>query len=554
MGLIDFVCTIKEVYQNKTFLLCLMNTFQGLSVRDRHPAVNSAERIFIINYSMEGIREALFDMDLKARVLSFIENLDLVGGAPVEALEVPVDLDEQFGQYSYYKSGGFIFKSESEADKALNAGIARLHNFHYIDAVRAFKMATKLEPTNGLAKSFLALAYVKLDRGAGRYLAAKEISEIKSGRMDKAYLPWYEYIRAYVFRNGDNFLNEEGVLELEEAYKKLVESRPEDLEALTLATYLTYGGKQPDPFHRALQIDPNHLGAHHYLIHHYEEEGSYYFALDHAEVMASIAIDSAHAQHMYGHVLPRFKKWQEAKDQFNLAASIHKNWADKYSFSMSYDWHYAHNLDLMAITYVSFGETEAAVEMFKAGCELDGRACQSLMALAAAEGLLDVIQWYKNKLAGYGTDPIVIEDRLYVANLEAIANSDASNPEVIQQRSTPEFREKYYEFLNKQENELSRPSDRAVQFVFWSYHFTFQEEGLPLGEFKTKDEVLKMLIGHIFDYSDEKVGCASFDGWGKGLLETYRFYKLAKSLGVEDLEERLKTIMVENLGVPYEFQ
>ena len=79
-------------------------------------------------------------------------------------------------------------------------------------------------------------------------------------------------------------------------------------------------------------------------------ESDHQSALEYGKRLISIATASAHAQHMYGHVLPHFSRWNEADRQFTIADELHKNWAEKNQVSPSEDWHYYHNLDLLSVT------------------------------------------------------------------------------------------------------------------------------------------------------------------------------------------------------------
>ncbi len=511
------------------------------------PITNKASVFVTASYEINDLKQALLlDGDPQNTLEDIVAGITELSKVPVNKLDTPLDLNEKFGQYSYIKSG--FLGRETQTDKAINAGIARLHNFHYIDAVRAFRMAVKDEPDNDLARSFLALAYIKFDLRSGSKFANLELSKVRPDRMKSKDLAWYQFIKSYIFKTAQNLIGDTDVLDISDALANLNEKRPNDLEVLTLAQYLAKGAADPAPFLQALIINPNHLGANHYLTHHYEESLGYPFALDHAKVMASIATDSSHAQHMLGHVLPRFQEWQQAKDQFDLAASTHKSWSKKYNFKQNYDWHYSHNLDLMAITYVSFGKINEAVEMLKFSCKNDARGCESLLKLSAAEGRVNDISWVKNHYISAGAESTRVDEYLQIYKIQAELKlvldaqsvyTDSYKQEVL--RSASDF----VAFSNDKNLDAQAGVIKYMLYVYILNYTASKDQEPQVAEYESK------VIESIYSYSEDRVGCSSFDGWGKGLLDTYRFYRLAQSLGQDNLSEKLKSILVTTLGISY---
>lgn len=511
------------------------------------PITNKATQLLVTEFKLENFKDALFSSDNLSRLEGLVAQIPELSGVPIEKLNVPLDLDEKFGQYPYYTSG--FLGRETSSDKAINAGIARIHNFHYIDAVRAFKMAVNEDANNDLARSFLALAYVKFDPRFGGMFANLELKKVRRGRMKTEDAAWYDFIKSYVFSVTENLIDDTYSLSLDQALINLQLARPNDLEVLSLAQYFAKGTSDHSPFLAALSIDPNHLGANHYLIHLFEESSAYPQALDHAKKMAEIATDSSHAQHMLGHVLPRFQEWQQAKDQFNKAADIHKSWTEKYSFELTYDWHYSHNLDLMAITYVSFGQVDEAVEMFKSSCQSDSRGCESLLKLAAAEGRIQDIDWVRKYYLDAGADISRVDIYLLPYEIQAKLKSVLGAGSIVTEDYKNEILNQAMDFLKIPVESLQDSQSLIIRYMVYTYFGNKMIEDELREEFKVfEDEVVQ----GIYAFSEDRVGCSSFDGWGKGLLDTYQFYRLSQALDQKDLSERLKSILVNSLGIPLE--
>jgi tetratricopeptide (TPR) repeat protein len=167
--------------------------------------------------------------------------------------------------------------------------------------------------------------------------------------------------------------------EKHEAYKRAIEKAiaadPSDAELWILKG----NAEEPGPWGRgqaggigsiafyeaALARYPGHLGAHHYLVHSYENVARHAEAAEHGKVYSEAAPGVAHAQHMYGHVLPRLGKWKEALAQFEKADAIEEKYAREERVRPGDDWHHVHNLQLLGYTYLRLGRFDDAEKAFR---------------------------------------------------------------------------------------------------------------------------------------------------------------------------------------------
>jgi tetratricopeptide (TPR) repeat protein len=109
------------------------------------------------------------------------------------------------------------------------------------------------------------------------------------------------------------------------------------------------------PFYQqALRLAPNDFAPHHLLAHAFENTGNIDEALKHATEYARLQPNTPHALHMHGHELRRVGRIDEAVAEF-----------EKANVPNGHDWHYHHNLDLLASSYQYRGEMERAEEVFK---------------------------------------------------------------------------------------------------------------------------------------------------------------------------------------------
>ena len=110
------------------------------------------------------------------------------------------------------------------------------------------------------------------------------------------------------------------------------------------------------PFYeKARALAPEHFAAHHYLTHAYENTGRIADALAQGEAFARMAPKVPHARHMFGHNLRRTGRIHEAIAEFLAADTLESDYFRTEKIPVEYDWHYQHNLDLLATSYQYVG-------------------------------------------------------------------------------------------------------------------------------------------------------------------------------------------------------
>ena len=135
-----------------------------------------------------------------------------------------------------------------------------------------------------------------------------------------------------------------------------------------------FGGAASIAFYEAALLRaPGHFGAHHYLVHSYENIGQHAEAARHGKIYADSSPAIAHAQHMYGHVLPRLGRWNEALVQFEKADAIEEAYARSENLRPGDDWHHLHNLHLLAYTYLRLGRYRDAETTFRRAFDTPSR-------------------------------------------------------------------------------------------------------------------------------------------------------------------------------------
>jgi len=254
--------------------------------------------------------------------------------------------------------------SSTQAQAFYDQGLSYLHSYVWLEAARSFNQALTLDSTLALAHAGLAVAYTELNAPTAATAALDRARALARTDHDKRHVA----ARA---------LQAEGkTAEYRRALDDALKAFPLDDEL-----WLARGQAASDdpaergqgsvaasiPFYeKARTLAPAHFAAHHYLTHAYENTGRIAEALAEGETFAKMAPQVPHARHMFGHNLRRAGRVQEAVAEFLAADSLAVEYFKAEKIPVEYDWHYQHNLDLLATSYQYLGQMTAAEQRFRA--------------------------------------------------------------------------------------------------------------------------------------------------------------------------------------------
>ncbi len=291
------------------------------------------------------------------------------GGGPVprEILERPVALRSGIGTLHEK-----VTTSSAEAQAFYDQGLAYVHSYVWIEAIRSFHQALRLDPN--LAMAFLGLtdAYIGLhDPATAR--AAFQRAQALANKVSKREQMWIT-IRD---RELDD-LESNGDPDKYVAYRKSISDalkvNPNDpwlwiqrglADEGSPVTHGQVGGVDTISFYRtALAQAPENFAAHHYYAHTLENVGRAKEALDEAAIYVRMAPAIPHAHHMHGHELMRLGRTEEAIAEFIKTKSLEEEYYRTENIPSRYDWHHAHNLQLLAMSYQSLGQMKSAEAAF----------------------------------------------------------------------------------------------------------------------------------------------------------------------------------------------
>ena len=290
------------------------------------------------------------------------------GPVPREILDRPVPLRTGIGTLHEKVS-----TNSPEAQQFYDQGLDYLHSFVWIEAIRSFHQALRADGNLGMAYLGLADAYLGLqDPETAR--AAVNSAKSHEQQMSEREKTWLAIREAEVASALDG-----GNTDLYVAYRKAVgealKKNPGDpwlwiqrglADEASPFTHGQAGTVDTLAFYKmALVLAPDNLAAMHYYAHTCESIGRVKEALELTAKYAKLAPMIPHAQHMYGHELLRSGRTEEAIRQFLKTRELEDAYYRTEGIPAKYDWHHAHNLQLLAMAYQSLGQIKAAESLYR---------------------------------------------------------------------------------------------------------------------------------------------------------------------------------------------
>ena len=257
-----------------------------------------------------------------------------------------------------------VSTSSKQAQAFYDQGLAYLHSYVWLEAARSFNQALALDPKLALAHAGLVVAYTELNAPAASKAALERARTLAVTDHDKRHVAarglqaegkTVEYRRALDEALKVFPLDEELWLARGQAASDDPAERGQGSVAASIPFY-----------EKARTLAPEHCAAQHYLTHAFENAGRTAEALAQGGAFAKLAPRIPHARHMFGHNLRRAGRVQEAIAEFLAADALETEYFKAEKIPVEYDWHYPHNLDLLATSYQYIGQMTAAEERFRA--------------------------------------------------------------------------------------------------------------------------------------------------------------------------------------------
>ncbi len=290
--------------------------------------------------------------------------------AYVSGVEVTTDDGKSLGTVTVAST------CDEAAQEDLRRGLALLHNMTYSKAAAAFETAAETDPECALAHWGIAMTYVhplwpdvvpadKLAAGMDRLETARAAAHRSAG--DDAYIA---ALAAY-YGDGEGLSESERLEAFSNAWEQAHEQLPEDPEATLFYALSILATASPSDktyskqrqggalAEEVLASQPNHPGAHHYLIHAYDFPPLAEQALPAARNYGKVSPENSHALHMASHIFTRRGLWPESIE-FNRRA---ERAARERLASGAISMHRLHAFDYLAYAHLQRAEDDAAAEV-----------------------------------------------------------------------------------------------------------------------------------------------------------------------------------------------
>lgn len=258
------------------------------------------------------------------------------------------------------------------ADPHLSRGLALLHHMTYEGARQAFARAVEADADCALGYWGQAMTLIH-----PLWSDPPSMAEFKQGQswLDQAgAAKANDHARAYLeavaayYREGKQASEQPNLAAFERGWAQVHRRFPDDLEAASFYALAQLGTVDPADkdyskqkragalAKQVLEANPDHPGAHHYLIHAFDYPPLSDRALEVARDYGDIAPAVPHALHMPTHIFTRLGKWQDsiALNRRSAAAALKHPAGDAISL------HYPHALDYLAYAHLQRGEDAAA--------------------------------------------------------------------------------------------------------------------------------------------------------------------------------------------------
>ena len=296
--------------------------------------------------------------------------------------DAPVSLIPGLGDLHYR-----ITTRDSAAQKFFDQGLRLIYGFNHVEALRAFKEASRLDPSCAMAWWAQALTlgpnindWNPKDREAMALQAITKAKELSVGT-NQANQKEKDFILALALRYDGNVHDDRSALNNAyfEAMQKLSKKYPNDPEALVLyadaimtSMPWDYWNKDGSPkpltslartsLELAMKKYPRHPGAHHMYIHLVEASAKPGDANKSAEFLETAMPAAGHIVHMPSHIYVRTGEYERANNVNRLAIKADEEFLSRTDDQGMYRFgYYPHNIDFLSYGALMNGQSAIAI-------------------------------------------------------------------------------------------------------------------------------------------------------------------------------------------------
>ena len=262
-----------------------------------------------------------------------------------------------------------VSTSSPECQAFFDQGLAFFYSYVWAEAARSFETATKYDPDCAMAWWGLGRACDKWGQAA--YAPPlKKAQELTAGASHRESL----LIKAKLQEKGmiEGIAPENRRKEAVKTLDELIALYDDDEEAWFARAQVADGPNASVPFYKGLlRINPQHPGAHHELLHHYENIRRPALGWTHALGYMQSSPGIPHAFHMQAHLAMRIGKWDKTTDNSSHAIELEEAYHKLMNINGNdgrVDWQFSHHLETLMRSLLHDGRYKEA-RGIKAKCE-----------------------------------------------------------------------------------------------------------------------------------------------------------------------------------------
>lgn len=253
-----------------------------------------------------------------------------------------------------------------ECQAFFDQALGYYYSYVWMEAARSFEMATKHDPDCALAWWGLSRAIEKWGKGQHTE-ALKKAQELlpKAGHREQLL------ITARLKEKGisPGITPENRKKEAVKTLDELLTLFDDDEEGWFYRAQVAEGPNAGVPFYKALlRVNPLHPGAHHELVHHYENIRRPVLGWQHAVGYIQSSPGMPHAFHMQAHLGMRIGKWEKTTEWSARAIDLERAYHKAQDVKPSEDHQFSHHLETLMRAFTHDGRFVEA-EKLKRLCE-----------------------------------------------------------------------------------------------------------------------------------------------------------------------------------------
>jgi tetratricopeptide (TPR) repeat protein len=253
-----------------------------------------------------------------------------------------------------------------ECQAFFDQGLGFLYSYVWMEAARSFETAAQHDPE-------CAMAWWALSRAVEKWGKGQQADPLKKAKdlLGKAGHREGLLIKARLAEKGmlDGVKPENRRKEAAKYLDELLMLYDDDEEGWFARAQVAEGPNAGVPYFKALlRVNPLHPGAHHELVHHYENIQRPGLGWPHAVGYIQSSPGIPHAFHMQAHLGMRVGKWDKTTDWSARAIELQTAYHQQMGVKPSEDWQFAHHLETLMLSLTHDGRFKEA-NALKRKCE-----------------------------------------------------------------------------------------------------------------------------------------------------------------------------------------